>query len=378
MTDQALDEIARRVLLDTARQEYGKLIKDPPEHDFTPAFEKKMKKLLRRAKHPAWHKFVQTAACLLLVLLLTGCAVLAVSPEAREVFAGWVREVYESYFVYRYAGQEETDAGNVIYRPTWTPDGWRESDVSEDNVVTCVIYTNGTDEEGAFLAFVCAKDPEASDVYIDNGDYVDAEEIQIQGGKADLYLDNRDHSNVIVWTVEETGILFLLQGPLTSDELVRMAESVKPVQLETVYRPTWIPEGYVQQEEKPLYGQVSLEYRSENGAFIFIYIPDPDEGQPVYIDPTKAEQSQAQVNGRPAEVYIYDVEEAMNIILWSDESEAIFFITGTLTKDELIRVAESVETIQRVVPETERYVYMPMWVPEEYREVSLNYLKRGQ
>ena len=93
MTDQAIDKLAHRILLDAVRQEYGSLLEKRPEHDFSPAFEKKMKKLLRRAKHTAWHRFIQAAACILLAVLLTGCAVLAVSPEAREKYlrAGYGR-----------------------------------------------------------------------------------------------------------------------------------------------------------------------------------------------------------------------------------------------------------------------------------------------
>ena len=41
MTDRALDDLARRVLLDVCGQEYGDAIEELPEHDFSPAFEKK-------------------------------------------------------------------------------------------------------------------------------------------------------------------------------------------------------------------------------------------------------------------------------------------------------------------------------------------------
>ena len=77
MTEQALDQLARRVILDTARLEYGVLLKEAPEHIFSPAFERRMKKLLRRGRHPVWYKALRAAACLLLALLLSGCAVLA-------------------------------------------------------------------------------------------------------------------------------------------------------------------------------------------------------------------------------------------------------------------------------------------------------------
>ena len=39
LTDQALDSMLRRVLLDADGQEYGDAIEKLPEHDFSPAFE---------------------------------------------------------------------------------------------------------------------------------------------------------------------------------------------------------------------------------------------------------------------------------------------------------------------------------------------------
>ena len=57
---------------------------------FSSAFERKMKKLIRRADHPIRYRIAQAAACLLLAALLSGCTVLAVSPEARAAFVGWV------------------------------------------------------------------------------------------------------------------------------------------------------------------------------------------------------------------------------------------------------------------------------------------------
>lgn len=86
---------------------------------FSAPFERKMKKLIRRADHPIRYRIVQAAACLLLAALLSGCTVLAVSSEARAAFVGWVREVYEEWFVYRYTGKDQTAPENVVYCPTW-------------------------------------------------------------------------------------------------------------------------------------------------------------------------------------------------------------------------------------------------------------------
>ena len=118
MTDQALEKLTRQIMLDAVRLEYGSLLEGAPEHTFSPAFERKMKKLLRRGRHPVLYRTLRAAACLLLVLLLSGCAVLVVSPAAREVFLGWVREFrtpaeYPPYTLYTYSGKEE--GGNLFF-----------------------------------------------------------------------------------------------------------------------------------------------------------------------------------------------------------------------------------------------------------------------
>ena len=47
MTDQTLDRLARRIILDAARQEWGSFAAELPEHGFSPEFEKKMRKIGR-------------------------------------------------------------------------------------------------------------------------------------------------------------------------------------------------------------------------------------------------------------------------------------------------------------------------------------------
>ena len=61
MTDEALDNLARQALLDAIHQEYGSLMAEMPEHDFLPEFEKKMRRLVRRANHPVRCRMIQTA-----------------------------------------------------------------------------------------------------------------------------------------------------------------------------------------------------------------------------------------------------------------------------------------------------------------------------
>ena len=95
MTDQALDDLARRVMLDAAHLEYGDLLEELPEHDFSPEFEQKMKNLIRQADHPARHRLLRTGqlvAALVALLLLLTVATAAAGYDIWRMLAEWTAE----------------------------------------------------------------------------------------------------------------------------------------------------------------------------------------------------------------------------------------------------------------------------------------------
>jgi hypothetical protein len=372
MTDQALDELVRRVLLDTARQEYGELMKEAPGHDFTPAFEKKMQKLLRRAKHPARYQLIQAAACLLLALLLTGCAVLAVSPEAREVFAGWVREVQEMYqnnwYVYRYTGQHETqktaNADSIGYHLTWIPEGYTFDEEIPMYGQYLITYCKDGNRDQVFMFGYAADLPENQSVYV-GADGTERFEAEVNGRPADIHIDNKEgSSNVIVWS-GEAGTIFYIAGTLTKDELIRVAESVTAVPSEP--RPTWVPEGYERFDEEPG-ARGSIAYRNqENEQIHFRKHPYTTGTFPqIWISMTEGDmEKQVLVNGQPADLYLAP-EGGISFLLWADEDfQSAFMLNGPLTEEEIIRMAESLQ-----IAPVRQAPHRPSWLPEGYSFAS--------
>ena len=136
----------RRVLLDVDCQQYGDAIDGLPECNFSPEFEKKMQRLIRRADHPIRYRVAKAVACLLLVALLSGCTALAISPEVRAAFVGWVREVYETWFVYRYTGEEQPTLEDTVYLPTWVPEGYAEIVSPQTGTFVRTQYENSAKE----------------------------------------------------------------------------------------------------------------------------------------------------------------------------------------------------------------------------------------
>ena len=187
---------------------------------FSATFERRMKKLIRRVDHPIRHRVAQAVACLLLAALLSGCTALAISPEAREAFVGWVREVSEEWFVYHYTGEEIEIWGDIVYRPTWIPEGYQAVTIDDRDTHTIIFYEDGEH----ILTFYCVIDVDAANLYIGP---VNVLHVKVGDLPADLHIDPEENAaSCIVWT-NENGNLLWIHGPLSGDELIKMAESVE-------------------------------------------------------------------------------------------------------------------------------------------------------
>ena len=158
MTDQELDDLARRVILDAARLEYGDWIDELPEHDFSPEFEKKMQRLIQQADHPVRHRClrtVQLAALLAALLMLVTVATAAAGYDIWRMLAEWTAEkitlapgqieyadpddIHIPEEPREYANLQEalTDYGlNRSVVPKWMPEGFTQSNLIVDPIVT--------------------------------------------------------------------------------------------------------------------------------------------------------------------------------------------------------------------------------------------------
>ena len=348
MTDQALEKLTRQIMLDAVRLEYGSLLEGAPEHTFSPAFERKMKKLLRRGRHPVLYRTLRAVACLLLVLLLSGCAVLAISPAAREVFAGWVREIHDNYFLYEFWGNEEREPVSkeeVLYQPSYVPTGYRMEYRSMLSGITAIGYIN--DQSGNLAFFHCFTDLTSPVMQIerDSGDAY--KKITVNGISADLYLDAEEgESNILVWVDEVNRRAFSISGAFGEEELLRMAESVGALPRNVIFRPSWLPEGYYETSAKdcPVKGDKVPE-GLDVGKSVLTY----EDGKGGRLTITYAQEFD--VTGLSP-----DRCEA-SVLVWAQDG-LLFSIQGYCTNEELIAMAESVE----ILP----VEYRPTWVPEGY------------
>ena len=195
------------------------------QHEFSPEFEKKIKKLKRKANHPIIYRSLQRIASIILVCLIACGAWFTVDAEARAAFFGWVKEIYETYFVYRFEGNADYSESTVAYRPTWLPDGYTEFHTSETESTTAVLYQN---EEGLLLTFQYTHNPNETDWFID-AEHAVIKETTVNGCPAEIFMtDNITDSSSIAW-IDEQNSAFSVSAFLSESELIKIAENVQPI-----------------------------------------------------------------------------------------------------------------------------------------------------
>lgn len=195
------------------------------QHKPSPDFKKKIEKLQRRADHPLLYRPLCRIASIVLVLLISGGTLLAANVQARAAFFGWVKGIYETYFVYRFENSAGSDSVSSDYRPTWLPDGYTESTVDSIGSTVTIIYTNA---EGQMLTFLYTCSPDEIDWFVDI-EQAQIKSTTINGNPAEILIsEDAGNANGIMWTVYNERAYYI-SAFLSESELIQMAESVQQI-----------------------------------------------------------------------------------------------------------------------------------------------------
>jgi hypothetical protein len=236
MTDQALDMLMRRVLIDALRKDEECVIE--VMESFTPSrkHQRQMEEMLqdplkwmRNKTRPVWKTIAQKVAVILLIASVSLGGVMAVSPTVRAAVIQWMTEWYETHVVYRFFG-ESPENETAEFRITIMPHGYKEiedSRIVNDNYVS-LWYEDGDGnvilfdymymQEGAALLV----EPEEGDTIVD---------VIVNDNAGQLYCSrNPEKFNTLVWTNQQSGYCFVIKAMCEEKEILRMAESVNLVE----------------------------------------------------------------------------------------------------------------------------------------------------
>lgn len=228
MTDQELDRIMRRVLIDSMKlEEEGE--------DNGPVFEpslrhrRRMRAMLanplgwlRGRERPLWRQAVRRAAVLLVVCGMTLAGAMAFSPAARTAMVRWFVERPGNDIDYVYSGEQSTEP-LPQYEITALPEGFVEVERDTAPSLVDVIYENESGDI-LYLDYIYMHQGALTSFDTSDADVFDVTVGQLSG----TFFKARTPGNMstLRWIDQDLNLHFSVGGCFEKDVLLHIAESV--------------------------------------------------------------------------------------------------------------------------------------------------------
>lgn len=233
MTDQELDSLMRRVLMDAIRKDEEYAIEETDSFIPSRKHQRQMKEMLsdplkwmHNKTRPVWKLAVQRVAVILLIASLGLGSVMAVSPTVRAALIRWVTEWYETHIVYRYFDDQPKTEDVFHFTIQGIPQGYEEVERVELPSSGSVVYEDGA---GDVIYFDYTYMHQGSGTFVAlDGENV--ENVTVAGMSGQCFVsDVEGNFNSLTWIDEEYNVQFIIDCVLDVDDLISMAESVKPI-----------------------------------------------------------------------------------------------------------------------------------------------------
>ena len=179
-----------------------------------------------QARRIGWKKALSVAASVFLIIILTGCLLLAFSPTVRASFLGWIR-IIESRKV-RYTYSEKYDSQeNICFELGFVPDGYAYlTEVITEHSSTQIFV----DTSGNMLVFTFVKGSDTTSLDLYDTNTLNMKQVFINGCTADLYFSSDPHgSSILVWYDPIWDRLFMVSGFFNEETLIQIAENIYPI-----------------------------------------------------------------------------------------------------------------------------------------------------
>lgn len=217
MLRQAAQEAENALLLSLDNQAY-----EP--HPFSTRFEKKISKLIRRAKHPVRYHAIRAAAAILLLIVTAFGILFATNTDVRAEVINWVRSTFMHYSQYSSDGQNSNTEYEYIFKAI--PSEYTELKIIDMKDGQTCLYVN---KEGKLLKFIYARGGIKDNFFVKTDLHTHIEGF-VNGNKADIYIATSDEEiSAIVWKDSETDTLLFISADADQDSLITLAESVQKV-----------------------------------------------------------------------------------------------------------------------------------------------------
>lgn len=233
MTDQELDQMMRRALLDAAAQEAEALPQEPPE--LSPRHGRSMRAMLRdplawarSRRRPALrtaarHAAARHAAAVLLVLVLSAAVLVTVSPQVRADITRWVAEQTGNVLDFQFRGDSPAQP-IPQYQITALPEGYVETERTDALDAGNVTYKN-SDGDTILLSYTYMYDGALHRFILNDTDTMS--DIRVSGMPGKLILSTEEKNfNRILWIDAAQNLQFTISAAAEESVIIAMAESI--------------------------------------------------------------------------------------------------------------------------------------------------------
>lgn len=228
MTDQELDSLMRRVLMDAIRKDEEDAIDKADPFIPSRKHQRQMKEMLadplkwmRNKTKPVWKQLVQKIAVVLLIASVSLGGMVAVSPTVRAAVIRWVTEWYETHIVYFFSGDANSEE-LLKYEIANIPEPFVETDRIENLSSVSIFYE---DNCGGVICFDYFYMHQGAALIVTTDDNVIA--IDVNGNQGQLFLPTETkNTTTIVWFDSLSNVQFTIDSTLNREVVIDMAESV--------------------------------------------------------------------------------------------------------------------------------------------------------
>ena len=228
MTDQELDRLMRRVLIDSLTNDEASMLEEVSRFVPSKSHQRQMRgmlkepvKWLKNKAKPIWKKVAERVAVILLIASISLGGLMAVSPTVRAAVIRWVTEWYETHIVYRFSG-ESIDGEMPEYEIAGIPEAFVETDRIESGSTVSIFYE---DHSGGIICFdYLYMHQGASTIVTMDDNMID---VTVNGLQGQLFLPTDvKNTTTIVWIDPQANIQFAIDTTLGESDIMHMAESV--------------------------------------------------------------------------------------------------------------------------------------------------------
>ena len=189
---------------------------------FSDCFERKMKKLVRKVKHPVGYSLIRSAAAIILLIMMLFGTLFTFSPKVHASVISWFRQNFGIFEKYTPNEPSSSDI-RYDYALTGFDDSSLLQEIERENGKVLLYRGKGN----TMIKFTYTYSSGNNEVFVESEGYT-VSTIMIGNIAADIYITQEDgKNNIIVWEDKAGNAILYISADVDEEALIKFAENVQ-------------------------------------------------------------------------------------------------------------------------------------------------------